>query len=206
MRTRILCLILVVLLTLPVVDGVAPARAGKRHKTITRTFTSTGQIDIPAQGTATPYPATLQVGRFKKGKIKDVNLTLRDFSHRQPDHVDILLVAPNGRATLVMSDVGGADRADNITLVLDDEAFAALPLASQLTSGTFRPTSDGPIDTLPAPAPVSSSTVALSIFNGSNPNGQWQLFVRDDTDGQNGEIASGWSLQIKAKVKTKKRR
>jgi subtilisin-like proprotein convertase family protein len=203
---RILCLILVALLALPIASGVDLAEAGKRHKTVTRSFSSTGQIAIPGEGTATPYPSILEVSGFKKGKIKDVNLTLRDFSHRQPDHVDILLVAPNGRSTLVLSDVGGSDRADNLTITLDDQAFSSLPLATQLTSGTFRPTSDGPIDTLPAPAPVSGSSVALSVFNGSNPNGQWQLFIRDDTNGQNGEITGGWTLDIKAKVKKKKRR
>ena len=177
------------------------AEAGKRRKTVTRTFSSTGQIAIPNDGVANPYPSTLQVSGIKKGKIKDVNVTLRDFSHNRPDHVDILLVAPNGSNTLIMSDVGGTDVADNLTIVLDDQALAALPLTSQLTSGTFRPTSDGPIDTLPAPAPVSGQSVALSVFNGAKPNGQWQLFVRDDTNGQNGEISGGWTLEITAKVK-----
>lgn len=180
------------------------AEAGKRRKTVTRSFSSTGQIAIPNDGVANPYPSTLQVGGIKKGKIKDVNVTLRDFSHNRPDHVDILLVAPNGSNTLIMSDVGGADPADNLTIVLDDEALAALPLTSQLTSGTFRPTSDGPIDSLPAPAPVSTQAVALSVFNGAKPNGQWQLFVRDDTNGQNGDISGGWTLEITAKVKKRK--
>jgi subtilisin-like proprotein convertase family protein len=178
--------------------------AGKRRKNVTRTFSSTGQIAIPNDGVANPYPSTLQVGGIKKGKIKDVNVTLRDFSHNRPDHVDILLVAPNGSNTLLMSDVGGTEIADNLTITLDDQAQSALPLTSQLTSGTFRPTSDGPIDTLPAPAPVTEQTVALSVFNGANPNGQWQLFVRDDTNGQNGDIAGGWSLEITAKVKKKR--
>lgn len=205
MRARILSLILVFLLALPIASGVELAEAGKRHKNVTRSFSSTGQIAIPGNGTATPYPSTLQVSGFKKGKIKDVNITLVNFSHNRPDHVDILLVAPNGLSTLIMSDVGGSDNADNLTIVLDDQAFAALPLTSQLTSGTFRPTSDGPLDTLPAPAPVSGSSVALSTFNGTNPNGQWQLFIRDDTNGQNGELAGGWTLQIKAKVKKKRK-
>lgn len=177
------------------------AEAGKRRKNVTRSFSSSGQIAIPGEGVATPYPSALQVGGIKKGKIKDINVTLRDFSHNRPDHVDILLLAPNGSNTLIMSDVGGTDSADNLTIILDDQALAALPLTSQMTSGTFRPTSDGPIDTLPAPAPVSTQAVALSVFNGAKPNGQWQLFVRDDTNGQNGEITGGWSLEITAKVK-----
>ena len=154
MLVRLLCLVLIALLALPMDWSSESAEAGKRRKTVTRSFSSSGQVAIPGNGTATPYPSTLQVSGFRKGKIKDVNVTLRDFSHDRPDHVDILLVSPDGRNTLILSDVGGSDRADNLTIVLDDQAFAALPLTSQLTSGTFRPTSDGPIDTLPAPAPL----------------------------------------------------
>jgi len=182
------------------------AEAGKRHKNVTRTFFNTGQIAIPNNGIAAPYPVPIQVGGFKKGKIKDIEVVLRDFSHTTPDHVDILLVAPGGRNALLMSDAGGNDQADNLTLTFDDQAVSALPLTSQLVSGTFRPTNDNMIDNLPAPAPVTGSIVALSVFNCSNPNGQWQLFVRDDTAPENGEIAGGWSLEITAQVKKKKHR
>jgi hypothetical protein len=207
--TRILACLLAALLALPLTQSSPPAKAGKRFKNITRTFSNNGQIAILASGEANPYPATLQVGGFKKAKkakIKDVDLVLRDFSHEFPDEVDILLVAPNGRNALVMSDVGGNAHADNLTLTLDDEAGAGLPLDSQLSSGTFRPTNDGMVDTLPAPAPVSSGSIALSVFNGADPSGQWRLFIRDDDPGDNGSIAGGFSLEIKAKVKKKKKR
>jgi subtilisin-like proprotein convertase family protein len=205
MLARILTLMLIPLLAMPLAPDRQPAEGKSRHKNVTRTISNTGQIAIPGSGTATPYPATIQVSGFKKGKIKDVDVTLRDFSHDKPDDVDVLLVAPNGRNTLLVSDAGGNDPIDNITLTLDDRAVSALPVTSQIVSGTFRPTSDGPIDTLPAPAPVTGQTVALSVFNGANPNGLWQLFVRDDSNMNNGEIAGGWSLEITAKVKKKKR-
>lgn len=206
MHPRFFCLVLVGLLTLPLASGNQLAGADKRHKNVTRSFFNTGQIAIPGNGEATPYPAPIQVSGFKKGKLKDVEVVLRDFSHTIPDQVDILLVAPGGRNTLIMSDTGGNDRADNLTLTFDDQALSALPLTSQLVSGTFRPTNDNQIDNLPAPAPITGTTVALSVFNGINPNGQWQLFVRDDTNMDNGQIAGGWSLKITAKVKKKKHR
>jgi len=205
MAARFLMLILVTLLALPLTEGTQPAEAGKRFKTVTKTFSSNGQIAIPGSGVATPYPAIIHVGRFKRARILDVNLTLRNFSHSFPDQVDVLLVAGNGRNALVMSDVGGNDNADNLTITLDDEAAAALPLSSQLSSGAFRPTNDGVIETLPAPAPVSSGNVALAVFNHANPRGNWQLFVRDDNTGDNGLIAGGWSIEIKMKVKKKHR-
>lgn len=189
------------LLALWPVSGSELAEASKRHKTVTRTFANIGQIAIPGQGEATPYPVFIQVSGFKKGKIKDVNVTLQDFSHEHPDHVDILLVAPDGRNTLLLSDVGGSDPADNLTLTLDDQALAGVPLTSQLTSGTFRPTNDQMLDNLPAPAPLTGPTVALAVFNGANPTGTWQLFLRDDTERENGAIRGGWSLEIRARVK-----
>lgn len=201
MLARALVLLLVASLALPAVEGTEPAQASKRFKNVHKTFSNSGQIAIPGNGEATPYPTTIQVNGFKQGKIKDVNLTLFNFSHTFPDNVDVLLVSPNSRNALVLSDVGGNDNADNLTITLDDDAVSGLPLASQLTSGSFKPTNDGGIDTLPAPAPLSSGNVALVVFNGANPNGQWQLFVRDDNPGDNGEITGGWSLQITARVK-----
>jgi subtilisin-like proprotein convertase family protein len=206
MLVRTAAFLIVAVLALPVAEVTQPAAASKRFKNVDKTFSNTGQISIPGNGEATPYPAPIQVSGFKNGKIKDVNLTLRNFSHTFPDHVDVLLVSPDGRNALVMSDVGGTDNADNLTITLDDDAISGLPLSSQLTSGSFKPTNDGAIDNLPAPAPLSSGNIALNAFNGANPNGHWQLFVRDDNPGDNGNIAGGWSLQVTAKVKKKHQR
>jgi hypothetical protein len=200
MLARLLTLGLVVLLMLPIAEGAhgPPAAAKKKTKTVTRTIANTGAISIPLAGEASPFPATLQVGGFKKGAITDVNLTLHGFSHQTPDEVGVMVVAPNGKPALVMSNVGAGDDAVNLTLTFDDEAGATLPDATQLVSGTFRPSvSEFPSNTS-APYP------ALSAFDGSNPNGQWQLFVFDDDGGELGEIAGGWSLEITAKVKKKK--
>lgn len=208
MLARVILVLLAVALVLPVSSGMdlADAKKRKRFKNVTRTFSNTGQINIPNNGKATPYPVLISVGGFKKGKIKDVDVTLRDFSHEKPDDVDILLVAPGGRNTLIMSDAGGNNEIDNITLRLDDQAAASLPLNNQIVTGSFRPTNDNQIDNLPAPAPLTGQTVALSVFNGINPNGTWQLFIRDQAGMNNGDIAGGWSLEITAKVKKKKKR
>jgi hypothetical protein len=34
------------------------------------------------------------------------------------------------------------------------------------------------------------------VFNGTNPNGTWELYVIDDTGADGGQISNGWSLQI----------
>ena len=68
-----------------------------------------------------------------------------------------------------------------------------------LASGTFRPTNVvGSSDNFPGQTPSGNSQ--LSLFNGGNPNGSWQLYVMDDHSGDTGQFAGGWSLQITAEV------
>jgi len=38
--------------------------------------------------------------------------------------------------------------------------------------------------------------VPLSLLNGQNPNGVWSLYVYDDSPGDAGSIAGGWSLTL----------
>jgi hypothetical protein len=102
-----------------------------------------------------------------------------------------------------MSDVGGGvlTPANGVTLDLDDQAANPLP-AGQLSEGRFKPTNLGAGDTFPAPAPTPSGGSALSVFNGTNPNGTWNLYVVDDTDNASvGKFAGGWTLEIKARVR-----
>jgi subtilisin-like proprotein convertase family protein len=199
--------------------GQRPARvvhaAGKRHhgksKTVTRSFASDDFIAI-SDGTADPYPSTIAVTSFKKAKATDVNLTLRGFSHEFPKDVDVLLVAPGGRNAVVMAEVGappvGPAEVTGLTLSLDDEADDVLPAQEQLRSGAFRPFSrvDPTVFDFPLPAPRPSGDVALSGFDGINPNGEWQLFILDDTIFETGSLTDGWTLEITAKAKGKKKR
>jgi large repetitive protein len=176
----------------------APAEAAKRFKVVTKTFSKPQPITISEVGAATPYPSEKTVAGFKRGRILDVNLSLRSFSHNFPPDVDVLLSKGNIGCT-VMSDVGGFPDANNITLLLDDEAANRLPVTGQLVGGRFKPTNaEGP-DLFFPPVP-SRGFPALSGFDGLNPNGTWQLRVVDDDAGIGGEFAGGWSITIKARV------
>jgi hypothetical protein len=76
-------------------------------------------------------------------------------------------------------------------------------------SGTYLPsrgtTSEGPNCLAPASfpgtAPAGPYGSSLSVFNGSDPNGNWQLYVIDDTFGDAGSI-TGWSLGINNRAPT----
>jgi len=130
------------------------------------------------------------------GVISNLTVTLRGLSHTWPDDLDILLVSPTGQKALLMSDTGGGNALNNVTVTLSDAGATALPDTTPITSGTFRPADYEPGDVLAAPAPAGPYPTALSSFNGQSPNGTWSLYVLDDGPGDLGSMAGGWSLSL----------
>jgi subtilisin-like proprotein convertase family protein len=154
-------------------------------------FYDNNDITIPNSGIANPYPSQIDVAGLQ-GTIRRVRVTLSGLAHTFPDDVDILLVGPGGQNAIILSDVGGNSNED-VDLTLDDAAANNLPDTGPLNNGTFKPTNFDPGDPFPGPAPAPDGTSALSVFNGTNPNGLWSLYVVDDANGDFGEI-SAWSL------------
>ena len=162
-------------------------------------FTSSAGITIPDHGIATPYPSAINVSGLT-GRVSQAVVTLNGLSHSFPHDVSVLLVSPAGSNVLVMSHTGGGHRVSNISLTFDDTATVSLPNYDQVIGGTYQPSSyEGPVS-LPGTAPSKSYQSALSAFNWSNPNGAWSLFVYDDSAGDAGVIAGGWSLSLKTLV------
>jgi subtilisin-like proprotein convertase family protein len=153
-------------------------------------------ITIPDSGTAVPYPSDIVVSGVT-GTVAKVTVTINGLTHTFPDDLDFLLVGPQGQNAIIWSDAGGGGDVTNITVTLDDGAETALPDAGPLVSGTFQPANYTPNpDMWPAPAPAPSGGSALSIFNGTDPNGTWSLYLVDDATGDLGQISGGWSLTI----------
>ena len=151
--------------------------------------------------TASVYPAPITVSG-QPGPVTDLDLTLHGLTHNYPQDLDVLLIGPGGQRALVMSDVGGTLPVAGIDLVLDDDAAAPLS-ESPVQSGTFRPTdSDADAnagdtdDFIGAPGSTTGDGSALSVFDGTDPNGTWKLYVVDDAADDTGAIAGGWSLHI----------
>jgi subtilisin-like proprotein convertase family protein len=160
-------------------------------------FSNTGAITIPGTGTlgnASPYPSTIAVSGLN-ATVSKVTLTLDNLTHTNPDDIDILLVGPTGVKMILMSDSGGSNNVSNIDLTFDDTG-AALTDGGTLTTGTFRPTNNTGADAFPAPAPAAPYATTLSAFNGTDPNGDWDLYVVDDSSNDTGDIDSGWILNI----------
>ena len=163
-------------------------------------FGTTNGIVLNDNAAATPYPAIINVSGMV-GVVDQVSLTLSNVYHSYPGDIDMLLVAPNGQSVMVMSDAGSGNKLVNTTFTITDLASADLPNNGQIANNTsyrpkdyFIPTAGD--DGFIAPAPAGPYFSAMSAFKGIDPNGNWQLYVRDDSAGDFGIISNGWSLNI----------
>jgi Ca2+-binding RTX toxin-like protein len=159
-------------------------------------YPSGGLITIPTSGQATPYPATVSVAGVP-ATILEVDVYLTGLDHTFPDDLDIVLVGPGGQNVMLMSDVGGGVALASTNLVFFDAATSSLPDGGPIVSGGYRPTN---ISDISAPRDIVPSLTgpfgsALSVFNGTNPNGTWSLYVSDDTDVDSGQLAS-WLVRL----------
>ena len=156
-------------------------------------FTNSAQIIIPDSGPGTPYPSLIAVSTTN-GVLGRVTATLQGFTHSFPHDVNILLTSPSGQQAVLMAHVGGPSSVTNLVLAFDDASTNSLT-ESALVSGSSHATQIPPMDFFPAVSGQPSNT-NLSVFNGGNPNGLWSLYVYDDTPGNDGSIANGWTLGL----------
>jgi hypothetical protein len=164
-----------------------------------QTFSNTIPIRVPGIGSgpgpASPYPSSILVAGMTR-PIAKITVTLHNLSHSYPSDIDLLLVGPQGQTVLLMSDCGFNLSVNGVTLVFADGA-PPLPEATQITSGTYRPTNFGTApDVFAAPAPAGPYGATLSVFTGTNANGVWNLYKMDDEGQDTGNKSGGWSLTI----------
>lgn len=172
------------------------------------TFTNPAPITIVDGATANPYPSTIAVAGIS-GNIPatagSVKVTLNGFSHSFPDDVAMVLVGPTGAALLLQDGGGGDPDMANVTYTLSDTGAAFLPNATAWPAGTYKPTSyytEGTVFPPPGPGaahgyPGPNGTATFSsIFAGTNPNGNWNLYIADFAAGDVGSLSGGWTLEI----------
>jgi subtilisin-like proprotein convertase family protein len=171
----------------------------------TQQFSSSAGITVLDNGPADPYPSIIDVNGVT-GIVRHVTVTLRGITHRYPDDLDILLVAPDGTTSILMSDCGGSHSISNVTITIDDLAADSIPDFDQILPGTYQPTDHQSGDVFPSPefdtadlfltpAPGGPYPATLSVFNGLNANGTWSLFVLDDFTSDAGQI-QGWDISF----------
>ena len=176
--------------------------ASSRAATVT--YTSPGPHNL--HDGAAFFALTIDVSGLVE-PIAGITVTFSDLFHPHPADMDALLVGPAGQNVMLMSDVGEllseADSSiDQVNLTFGDGG-PLLPSNVRITSGTYAPTNYvgvfeeiGEMDqNTPAMPPVGPYGTTLSVFNGSNPNGTWKLFIQDDQDDESGELQS-WSLTV----------
>ncbi|MCC6819423.1 MAG: S8 family serine peptidase [Verrucomicrobia subdivision 3 bacterium] len=162
----------------------------------TLAMTNAAPITIPDVGKASIYPSPIAVSGVS-GIVNKVTVTLLGYSHTWPDDVDVLLVGPTGQKVLLMSDCGGGNVLNGVTLTFDSEAVASVADNAVIPSGHYKPTNfDTTSDNFPAPAPSGPFGGSLAAFNGLDPNGNWSLYVQDDGSLDAGSIAQGWALSL----------
>jgi subtilisin-like proprotein convertase family protein/subtilisin family serine protease len=166
------------------------------------TLANTQPISLPSfssfsgAGKAGPYPTTIDVFAVPAGSVvTDVKLHLHHLLHERSSDLDVLLVSPDGKRMIAMSDAGGFDVIDE-EITLTDSAENPLPDTAPLFGGTFRPSNYGAtLDKFPAPAPPKPYQSSFSIFRGSLAEGKWSLYIYDDASRRLGSIGS-WELEI----------
>ncbi len=164
------------------------------------TYTNSEYIKFPDMAAmASPYGSEIDVAGVT-GVISNLKVKLTGITLANGPDMDVLLVSPNGKASVLISDAGSGS-ANNVDLTFDDAAPSQL--SGTWLTGTYRP-SEGffDYDTFFSPAPIRpysdvNSSNALSNFNGFNPNGTWKLYIMDDSQAAaGGTIAGGWSLDM----------
>ena len=171
--------------------------------TASTTFCNTASIaGGTTPGPLAPYPSSISVAGM--GTTSTVNVQLRSLTHSWSSDLDLLLVGPTGARLVIQSDVGSSSSVSGLNYDISDSGATLLPDGAQLVAGTFKPTNYGGGDPFAAPAPAgpyneaapAGTATLTSTFAGTNPNGQWKLFVVDDANGDSGAYAGGWCLDV----------
>lgn len=165
---------------------------------------TTGGFDlkIPGDGLAGPasqYPSVRSTAGLPP-MITDVDVVLDGLTHPYGSNLDMQLIAPSGRAVTLLSDVCGANAFDNAVIRLDDEAA---PGPIQCAGGTFVPSTGGGGELPPPASPTAMKS--LSALDFTEANGEWKLFVHDDSPagstsrGTTGFLERGWSVVVQGR-------
>ncbi len=169
-------------------------------------FCNNGGFSLPDGTIATPYPSLITASTLI-GTVSKVTVNINGMNMPRPRDVDVLLVGPTSQTLLIMADTGDIDPNNGINLLLDDAAPTLLPTGpgSNLVSGTFRPTDflfTAGDDLFPPPAPAvfnraaPTGTSTFAVFNTTDPNGGWRLFVMDDGLGGGDHAIANWCVNF----------
>jgi subtilisin-like proprotein convertase family protein len=160
-------------------------------------------MKIPATGTsgpAYPYPGETRPVAGVSGVISDLNVKVDKLSHQRAEDLDVVLVGPQGQKVVLTSDACTGAVA-GVSWTFDDEAAAVLDDfgTRECATGRYRPTDYYERESLPAPAPEGPYPTSLSVFDGTDPNGDWKLYVVDDQEGATGSTGEFFMPELETR-------
>ena len=158
-----------------------------------RVFASLGGFTIPSIGNAAPYPGSIDVSGVT-GDLLSFKVLLNGLSHSYPSDLGIHLLSPAGRVCVLMSDCGGGTKLVNVDLAFTDVAPSGLTASGAISPGVYRPSDPFPGEPRP-PGGTGPVVTNLDALTADGVNGEWKLFIVDDTNGDSGSLA-GWSIEL----------
>ncbi|MFN7937796.1 MAG: S-layer homology domain-containing protein [Bryobacteraceae bacterium] len=175
------------------------------------TYFTGSPTTIPIGGTppiqSSPNRPVTVSGFF--GKVSKLTVTLTNMSV-VPENLDVMLVAPDGKKLVFLSDSGNSSAVSGMTLTFDDAAANQAPAAggAWVNGSTYRPVNNGSGDSFGAGVTYDATTESasgtanagatgtLALFNGINPNGTWSLYVVSDTSEAAERTVGAWFITI----------
>jgi hypothetical protein len=180
--------------------GLAPTIAGAASHTFINTqgFGPADQTEGPANN----YPGTIAVSGLA-GTVAKVSVTTLDLN--ASDQLDMALVGPNGQAVMLLSDACSSSPSSNSFFTFEDSAPIFAPSgcgpgapAKFDPRARLMPTNNGDpaLDVFSGGGPAGPFNNKLAALAGGSPNGNWNLFLIDDTAAAFGFEMGGWALHL----------
>lgn len=114
------------------------------------------------------------------GCLKIKSLTINSLVHTWVEDLDIYLISP-GNDTLLISTDNGGDGSNYTNVIFTDTASKNIStVTSGIASGYYH---------------IEGSGGFGQIYNGNNPNGEWKLWIKDDTYLDVGTLHQ-WSMEF----------
>ncbi|HNT75904.1 MAG TPA: Ig-like domain-containing protein [Anaerolineae bacterium] len=171
------------------VTNTGPAAAGTVTTTVRAGTGQAMRIHI-RPGESRPYRTAVWVDNVP-GVIQNLTVTLRGLTHSYPGDLGILLVGPRGQNVVLMGNAGGGTDVNDLDIVFHQNGAA---IADPITADTvYRPTNNGLSEDFRIDGPYGNS---LASFYGTDPNGQWHLYIIDTVYSDQGILANGWRLEL----------
>jgi subtilisin-like proprotein convertase family protein len=174
-----------------------PVAAQEFEAASSRTFVFGRQITFADLAPSIPYNDAFISVSGLRGTVVGVRVRLLGLQHQNLGDMNILLLAPNGNAVMLISDAGVGSNVDNLNLTFSETASTPLPAAGAIFSGDYAATNYPGSDAMPPNAPAPNRT-AISQFTGvpwSEAVGPWYLFCYDKAVTAGGFLRN-WTLEI----------